>query len=207
MKRLQRVEHLKEKTTSATHNREKVVHFSGDEFIQIEEVARPFLEKGLSERPPNFVIVMGGVGSGKTTLRRQQFGQGYVHFDFGDIYTAMKNAVGENNPKLTSCAALASDLILQGSFNEKKNIVIEIIGETTNLITPVIDKMTEIGYKVHLRYVECDPTEAYTRHLKAVEEDKDYLSAHFTQEATLSSFYHQLGLDMKKSGGGPNSPA
>ena len=28
--------------------------------------------------------------------------------------------------------------------------------------------------------------------LKAVEEDKDYLSAYFSQEATLSFFYQQL---------------
>ena len=34
MKRLQRIEHLKEKMTSATHDRQKVVEFSGDDVIQ-----------------------------------------------------------------------------------------------------------------------------------------------------------------------------
>ena len=36
--------------------------------------------------------------------------------------------------------------------------------------------------------------EAYKRHLNAVKEDPEYLSAHFTQEATLSFFYQQLEL-------------
>lgn len=176
------------------NSQQKTVQFNGDEFMQIGEIAKPFWENGLSENPPKLVVFMGGVGSGKTTIRKQQFASGYVHFDFGEIYTSIKKNIGEDNPKLTSYTALASDMILRESIENKKNIVIEIIGEREDLITPVINKMKEIGYDVSINAITVDPVEAYKRHLKAVEEDKDYLSAHFTQEATLSSFYHQLGL-------------
>lgn len=173
---------------------QNVVQFSGEEFIQIGEIAKPFWEKGLSENPPKFVIFMGGVASGKTTIRRQQFANGYVHFDFGEIHLALEKAIGKNNPRISESAALASDMILRESIENKKNIVIEIIGDNYDVITPVIDKMKEIGYEVSVQGITADIAESRERHLKAVEEDKDYISAYFTQEATLSTFYHQLGL-------------
>jgi len=85
-------------------------------------------------------------------------------------------------------------MILQESIGAKKNIVIEIIGDNEKIIIPVIDKMKEIGYETSLEIIHCDPVEAYKRHLKAVEEDKDYISSYFTQEATLSFFYQQFQL-------------
>lgn len=175
-------------------DQQKVVNFSGEEFIKIGEIAKPFWERGVSDNPPKFVIFMGGVGAGKTTIRREKYAEGYVHFEFGEIYTAIKKAVGESDPKLDSYVALASDLILRESISAKKNIVTEIIGDNAATITPVIDKMKEIGYGISIQGITADIAESRKRHLKAVEEDKDYLSAYFTQEATLSAFYHQLGL-------------
>lgn len=90
---------------------------------------------------------------------------------------------------------MASDMILRESLENKKSIVIEIIGDNYDVITPVIDKMKENGYEVSVKGITCDPAEAYKRHLKAVKEDPEYLSAHFTQEATLSFFYQQFELD------------
>lgn len=172
----------------------KTVEFSGDEFLQISEIAQTFLKTGAIGNPPKLVIFMGGVGSGKTTIRKQQFTSDFVHFEFGEIYTAVKKAVGEDNPKLTSFVNLACDLILRESIETKKNIVTEIIGDNKDVIEKLAEGMKGLGYVVDLRFIHCDPAEAYKRHLKAVEEDKDYLSAHFTQEATLSYFYHLLGL-------------
>jgi len=172
----------------------KVAQFSGEEYLKIGEIARPFWEKSISENPPKFVIFMGGVGSGKTTIRRQEYATGYVHFEFGEILNAIKKEFGEDNPKLSSYAAMASDMILRESLEKKKNIVIEIIGENKDLIDPLINKMKEIGYELSLKFIDCDPAEAHERHLNAVKEGPEYLSAHFTQEATLSFFYQQLEL-------------
>lgn len=54
--------------------------------------------------------------------------------------------------------------------------------------------MKDIGYKLDIVGLVGDIVECRQRHLKAVEEDPDYISAHFTQEPTLSVFYNQLGL-------------
>lgn len=182
-------------------NQEQAISLSGEEYLKIGKVAQSFLGKGVSEDPPKFIIFMGGVAAGKTTIRRREYGDGYVHFDFGDLYTALKKAVGKEESKLKTYATIASDMVLRESFENRKNIVIEIIGETEALIKPVIDKVTQFGYNVSIRAVELDPQEAYKRHLKAVEEDPDYLSAFYTQEATLALLYQQLGLgSMSQSG-------
>lgn len=194
LERIDKVDNLKEKMRSKEKGGPKAMKFTGDEYIQIVKIAEPFWKRGISKNPPDFAIVMGGVGSGKTTLRRQKFADGYVNFDFGEIYNAIKKTFGEDNPKLADYTVLASDMILRESLENKKNIIIEIIGENKDLIDPLISKMKDIGYEISLEFIDCDPAEAYKRHLKAVKEDPEYLSAHFTQEATLSFFYQQLEL-------------
>src|SRR3990167_2794191 len=92
---------------------QKTVEFSGEEFEKITEIAETFLKLGISGNPPKLVILTGGVGSGKTTIRRQKYSKGYVNFDFGEILTVVKRAVGEDDPKLTSYVSLACDLILR----------------------------------------------------------------------------------------------
>jgi len=176
-------------------NHQNSVELSGEEFTTINEFARSVWERGLSGNPPDFVIFMGGVGTGKTTLRRQNYADGFVHFDFGEIYTALKKIVGENNPKLMGYSVLASDLILRACIEAKKNIVIEIIGDNEQLITPIIDKMKEIGYNISIQAITADVEESYKRHLQAVEKDPDYLSAFHTQEATLASLNYFFNSD------------
>lgn len=173
---------------------DKTVHFTGEEYIKINTITKSFCENAASENPPKFVIFTGGIGSGKTTIRKQECTSDYVHFEFGEILNAVKKEFGENNPKLIESASLASDLILQESLENKKNIVIEIIGDDYEQTTLIIDKMIEIGYKISIRNITCDPTEAYQRHLKAAKEDPNYLSAYFTQKATLSFFYQHLKI-------------
>ena len=175
-------------------SQQKVVQFSGEEFLKVGEIAKPFWERGASGNPPKIVIFMGGVGAGKTTIRREQFANDYVHFDFGEIFNAVKKSFEKDDPKLVSYVSLACDLILKESINAKKNIVIEIIGETAEPITAVIDNMKKIGYEVSVNGITCDIAEAYKRHIKAVQEDPDYLSAAHTQEATLSFFYNYFDL-------------
>lgn len=172
----------------------KSVEFSKEDYSKIEKVVNFFLDSGQSENQPKFVIFMGGVGSGKTTIRRQDYSNGYVNFEYNEILIAVKKELGESHPNLVEYASVASDMILTQSLESKKNIVIEIIGADKDLITPVIDKMTEIGYEVSFRYIHCDVLIARERHLKAVEDDLEYLSAYFTERATLSFFYSQLEL-------------
>lgn len=172
----------------------EVPKFSSEEFLRIGKFARSFWEKGASENPPKFVIVAGGIGSGKTTLRRQQFCDGYVNFDFGDIHMAAEKVFNVDDPKFKDFFAMAVDMIFRESLSARKNIVIEIIGDNYGAIAPVIDKMKDIGYEVSVAGATCDPAEGHERHLKATEEDPEYFSSYYTQEPTLYAFYHHFGL-------------
>src|SRR3989344_1628160 len=185
---------MEEKVGNKEGDQPKVLNFTGEEYLEVGEIAKPFWEQGVTENLPKFVIYMGGVGSGKTTMRRHHQSSGYVHFDFGEICIAMEKGFGKDNPKLPNYELLAGSMILQESVEAKKNIVIEIIGDDEKLFIPVIKKMKEIGYETSLQFIACKPEDAYGRHLKAVEEDKDYISSFYTQEATLSFFYEQLQL-------------
>lgn len=172
----------------------KITHFNGEEYTKILNIAESFCEKGVSENPPKFVILTGGVGSGKTTIRRKDYNKGYVNFDFGEILLTCAEAFGKDESRLESIIKLTCDMILKESINQKKNIVIEVIGAHEDEFMPVVNGMMKLGYTFSFVFVDCPPAEACIRHLKAVQEDKDYWSSYFTQEGTLSFFYQQLGL-------------
>lgn len=165
---------------------------SGEEYLQLVAVAKSFNERGRVENSPQFVIFMGGVAAGKTTIRRHDYSEGYVHFDLAEIHAALKKAVGETNPNIGAYVDQVAGMVLSEALDKKKNIVIEIIGDNYPAFTAIIDKITKCGYKVDVRSIVADPVESYKRHLKAVAEDPDYLSASFTQEATLAHLNYHL---------------
>jgi hypothetical protein len=121
----------------------KTFALTGDEFLRVGEVAEFFLNKGLSPEEPEFVIFMGGIAVGKTTIRHENYAGDYVHFDFGEIFNETEDEFGKEAPRLTTYAALASKIILTESLKRRKNIVIEIIGETEEPIKPISEKMAE----------------------------------------------------------------
>ncbi|MCX6721815.1 MAG: hypothetical protein NTY04_01295, partial [Candidatus Staskawiczbacteria bacterium] len=79
-------------------------------------------------------------------------------------------------------------------IESKRNIVIEIIGDREDFIKPVIDGMLKIGYKISIIAVAAKPLQSFERHIKAVMNDKDYMSAAYTQRDTLFYFYQKLDL-------------
>lgn len=182
------------KTSNSNDMPSQGIQITTDELKQINQIVDLFMKKASSDSPPKFFVLTGGVGAGKTTIRRRRYSKNHVNFDLGDILTEFKNIVDENDPKLTTFVSFASDLILHEAIKGKSNIVIEVIGDNEALLTPVIDGMIKLGYEISIDAVYADPAECYKRHLDAVKNDKDYLSSYFTQEATLSLFYKQLKL-------------
>lgn len=173
-----------------------VATFSGDECLQIAEAIRPFIENGASEATPKFVVLMGGVAAGKTTIRRAQYAEGYTNFEYGEVSIALEKAFGKEHPRLPEYGLFASGLILGDCLENKKNLVIEIIGgeETEAALFAVIDAMRGKGYEIAITPIIADIAESYQRHLKAVKDDPDYVSAHFTEKLTLSSLQSALAI-------------
>lgn len=168
------------------------INITGDEFLKLNKIAESFYNKGIPGNPPRLVIFTGGVGSGKTTSRKQMFPKDYVHFEFGEIFVAVRKEFGENYKNLANLMHIICDLILVNVFQEKKNIVTEIIGDEKNILENLVDFAAKKGYEVHLKYLTLDPVKAYERHLKAVNEDPEYFSAFHSQEATLSFLLENL---------------
>jgi hypothetical protein len=127
-------------------------------------------------------------------VRKDKYGSGYVNLDFGDISTAVKKAFSADNPKIINLAATTFRLALDNAFDEKRNVVIEIIGDNAHLIEILLEGVKKIGYDIHLDFVHCDPVEAYKRHVEAVMEDPDYVSAFYAQDVTLSYLFQHLEL-------------
>lgn len=171
-----------------------IFNFEDKELKEIENVAESFLEESDYGNPPQLVIFTGGVASGKTSLRRQNFSKGFVHVDYGDVYTALKKKMNVDETNLLKAAFQATNNILNECLISQFNIVTEVIGDNELALTPIIDEMVKLGYKVSINHVDLDPVIAYQRHLKAVKEDPDYWSANFTQDSTILVFCQQLGL-------------
>lgn len=191
MQRLGKVENLKAKMQQLRST--EIAEASPDEDAFIAAIARSFLEAGRTGHPPKIVVFTGGTGAGKTTIRKKDFAEDYVQFEFGDVATAVKRGLdaGTDTDTIERVANRACERILQEAIGSHMNIATEIIGEDEAFVKSLVDAMVDIGYKVEIRYVYCEVVEAYRRHLRAVEEDPDYLSAYFTQEATVGHLLRQ----------------
>jgi len=184
---------IKGKTSKQDAN-EIIIKFGPEEYGRLGKIAKSFTEKGVSPDVPEFVILTGGIASGKTTARRKFFAEGYVNLDYWDIYLAVEKEFGEGDSRLIGFVSLVGDMILYESIRARKNIVVEIVGSEESLFKSVMDAMKDIGYKLIMQIVICEPVQAYERHLNAVENDRDYRSAYYTERLTLSYFYKYFKL-------------
>ena len=143
---------------------------------------------------PKFVLITGIVGVGKTIIRRQQYQKGYVNIDAGDIFVNLSKGKWYKFPDaFIEPMEFIGGSIANKAIKEKRNIVMEIIGESLEDSRDIIDTMNSHGYKVKLIYVECNPVEAYKRHLNAAKNEVDYIPCAYAQ-----NFHKKWLLDAAK---------
>ena len=136
-----------------------------------------------NQEAPRAVIIMGGVGSGKTTMRKNEFASGYVQIDGSDIFSKIvKEESADDLDQYLPTIDEIGQQIMHRAVKERRNLAIEHIGDDASEMESIVDKLNEIGYQVDLRFVDCDTTEAYLRHLKATDSDYHYLSCYFTKD-------------------------
>lgn len=166
----------------------KVTSFTADEYLAVGAIVEKYFRFADSEKEPQFFIYVGGIGVGKTTLRRQEHGNEIVHFDPGAISVDLSKVFGKEHQRLKDYVSLGTDIVFKDAIRNKRSMAIEVTGNEIEPLRMVINKVTAIGYKVQFRLVECDIAEAYRRHHYAVETDPDYLSAYYLQDATCAPF-------------------
>ena len=180
----------------AANARVKTVRFNGEAYLALSKVASYFLE---SSKPatgkPIFRIFCGGVGAGKTTLRRKQREPGFVQLELSDLVSLLRIAMPQDPSSHSDYAIVLVDMVLQESLASKRNIAIEVIGDSEEVLSSLIEKLLSLGYEVEIRPVHCDFAEARERHLKATANDPEYISSFFSEGQVLMALFSQLGLD------------
>lgn len=166
-----------------------------EDWLKINKIVNPLIEKAVSSKPPEFIILTGQSGSGKTNLRRKRFAEGYVNFDTYEATLWANKEFGENKLPV-EWYRLLHETLLRRSIENKKNIVIEIIGEKENKerIDLVVKKMEDVGYEVFICNISCNPVLAHRRHLNSLKNDEDYFPSSFTQHGVWFNLYKVLKI-------------
>ena len=158
---------------------EKVIYFDIN-----EEVEKYFDDSSIpGSSPPEFVLLCGGVCSGKTTIRKQKYSHGYVLIDAAEIFLSLSR--GEY---YDFGAAFKEPLEMIGSYvawkavSERRNIVTEMICASQENMKALIEAVKSVGYKIEIVYVQCEMEVAWKRNL---ERGDDNISAIYTEP------YHQ----------------
>lgn len=132
---------------------------------------------------PQLVLILGGICTGKTWLRKQRYARGYVVIDAADIFLSLSGNASYDFPSvLEEPMELIGRLVARQALHERRNIVTEMTGDQFEETSTVIDAMTSLGYKVEVIGLTCDLEEAQRRNMNRGD---DNISAYYTQS------YHQ----------------
>jgi len=158
---------------------ERVIYFTIN-----EEVEKYFDDSSIPvSGPPEFVLLCGGVCSGKTTIRKQKYSHGYVLIDAAEIFLSLsRGEYYDFGAAFEEPLELIGREVARKAVSERRNIVTEMICGSQENIEAVIGAMKTVGYKIDIVYVQCDIQEAWKRNL---ERGDDNISAHYTEP------YHQ----------------
>jgi hypothetical protein len=164
------------------------------EFNVPAEIERLFHDASAAGNPPKAVILMGGVATGKTTLRKQQFSTGYVLIDAGEIFLNLSRGEflpfpGPLEPAMEAVGCGLTERALSG----RHNIVTEIIGADQQLVDQLITSLQNLSYRVEIAQLTCSPEEAVNRNrTRRVEES---ISAYYS-EAIHSRWISEISAQL-----------
>lgn len=135
--------------------------------------------KNTKNKQPEFIIVMGGVCSGKTTLRKNRYADRYVNIDAGEIFIDLSQGEYYDFPShLEEKMNQIGLMKMRESISTKKSIVIEIIGAKSEIVEEIIELSKKINYTSKVVYVECEIEEALQRNINR---GNDNISAHYCE--------------------------
>lgn len=135
---------------------------------------------------PEFVLICGGVASGKTRFRRDKFPSGYVTIDAGEIFLLLSLGEQYNFPShLEAEMDYIGREAARRAIEGRQNIVTEMIGDSEESIVAVVEAVKAAGYSVNGEFLTCDLDVAMKRNM---ERGPENISAYLTQQ------YHEKWL-------------
>jgi hypothetical protein len=117
-------------------------------------------------QPPRAVIFAGGVGAGKTRMRRAKYSVGFVVLDAGEIFLRLCEGRYLDFPgPLEEPMDLIGYGVARRIFKERRHFVTEIIGAELPLATRLIEAIKGSGYLVDFIGLTCDVNVAWERNV------------------------------------------
>lgn len=149
-------------------------------FDVLSEVQKYIDDSSISKNgQPSFVLLAGGVCSGKTSLRKQKYSQGYVLIDAAEIFLSLsRGEYFEFGEAFEEPMEIIGRMVARQAIRERRNIVTEIIGASAENNRAIIGAMASIGYKPEVIALTCDIEDAWQRN---VNRGDDNISAHYTE--------------------------
>ena len=154
-----------------------------DKYLALLKIIDDFCLRGKQEKVPQFMVIMGGIGVGKTTIRKAIYANDWVIADPNDIFQAVKRTIGPEGD--IPYVYFAGVEIVRRAINERRNILIEVTGDKLEPLKKVLDGMEALGYKLDLKAIHNDIEKSWQNNLNR---DKDNTSALYTQDEVYSWF-------------------
>ena len=136
--------------------------------LSIEQIVRRFVDRGIvaQSRDPEIVILMGPPATGKTSIRRANYSQGYVIVDPPELFLRFCGGTIMDFPgDYDEPLKIIGFLIANTAILERRDMVTEIIGDSKESTFELIDAMTDAGYHVRLEHIHCDLQESWRRNV------------------------------------------
>jgi len=158
--------------------------FEADRFF--DDSSRPTAE------PPQFVLLLGGVASGKSYTRRRKYKQGFVVLDAGEIFISLSRGGYYDFPgpfalPLNEIGAR----VARRAVDERRSIVTEMLATDRQRFETVVHALVALGYKAQVVWIDCDIEEGARRN--AARGDYD-ISAFFCQD-----YHHDWLMDAARA--------
>lgn len=148
-----------------------------------DEIDRFFNDSSIpDDGKPEFVILAGGVCSGKSTMRHEQFAD-HVQIDAGEIFLNLsRDEYFDFGAMFEEPLEVIGQMIAQRAVSERRNIVTEIIGADAEATKRLVEAIIAHGYEPKLILIHCDIETAAERNLNR----GNNISAHYCEPYHLS---------------------
>ena len=128
---------------------------------------------------PTFVLVMGPVAVGKTELRREKYGNGYVVMDAAEIFLDLCNGEYHDFPSIFEEQMNAvGEAVCKRAVAERRNVVCEIVGDDKEMAILMIEALKHIGYLIRIEAVTINSEGSLKRNSGRGD---DEISSYYTQ--------------------------
>ena len=145
-----------------------------------------YLKEGSKSEKPELVIIMGPVAGGKSShIRDNYVSAGYVWIDMARIFFDLQSQTGIKLNRRTQLINFIGVVTLDLALLEKRNIVIELVGDELERIDTLIDAMKAHGYKTKITMVNSANDGCF---INEKTKKAEYMSSFYTEPFHLDWF-------------------